>query len=56
MSAVVIGDHVILVGGVGLENSPDLIIVNITHRLWFGARVGSYQTFDGVDFGYLRRV
>ena len=39
MCAVATGDHVILVGGVGLQTTPDLIVINLPHQIWFGARV-----------------
>ncbi|CAI8010527.1 tRNA wybutosine-synthesizing protein 4 [Geodia barretti] len=39
MSAAVTGDHVILSGGVGLEPSPDLIVINLALRIWFGAMI-----------------
>ena len=39
MGIVVCGEHLILLGGVGLQSSPDIIIVNLTLRIWFGLMV-----------------
>ena len=39
MSATACGEQLFLLGGVGLHTSPDIIIVNLTLRLWFGFTV-----------------
>ena len=43
MSAVVIGKHAILFGGVGLPTSPDIIVVDLNFPLWFGVMVSNFQ-------------
>ena len=41
MSAVTTGELVILLGGVGLASSPDIIVVNLSLQLWFGMMVST---------------
>ena len=36
MSGSVSGDRLVLLGGVGLQRSPDVVVVHLTHRSWFG--------------------
>ena len=36
MSGSVSGDRLVLLGGVGLQTSPDVVVVHLTHRSWFG--------------------
>lgn len=39
MSVTVIGEHLVLVGGVGLYVTPDIIIINLQRRIWSGLMV-----------------
>ena len=41
MSATVVGKYAILVGGVGLQNTTDVIIIDLDLQLWFGAMVSN---------------
>ena len=39
MSAVRVRENIVLLGGVGIESSPDIIILDMTVKQWFGAKV-----------------
>ena len=43
MCAGVWGDQLILLGGVGLQTSPDIIVVNLTLQIWFGLSVSGVR-------------
>ena len=39
MSSCMRGDHLWLVGGVGLQQSPDIIVANLLTRIWYGIKL-----------------
>lgn len=43
MSSIACGKYLFLLGGVGLQTSPDIIVVNLMLQTWFGLTV-SYVT------------
>ena len=36
MSCCVYNDHLWLVGGVGLQNSSELIVIDLARKFWYG--------------------
>ena len=48
MAAVGVNENIVLLGGVGLQRSPDIIILNLRFRQWFGAMVRIIYVVDVV--------
>ena len=47
MSVTVVGKQLILLGGVGLQTSPDIIILDLTLGYWFGLKVHTNTRMHG---------